>query len=299
MQCKESIEKVLFLDIDGVLNRAEYGKDTYEETYADYCVCLHRPSVEALRKLLSKEPNLKIVWITDWAKFEPNACNANHCYLDPRHALEQFPWIKSRIIGSVFVGEHSYARGDKKMLAVKSFIEENLVEAYAILDDDIYKNTQDTEHMHDHFIRINPLKSFLEDDIPLVEKALSLPTDGDAIHSMLLKMDYTDSFVVNGRYLCKFDFSKFNQKKAPLFTDFKKDENCPRMIAEVDVLVYDEKIGENKLGRIFLNIEKDLCSRKCASFFVKPLEASKWEMGTTSIWLSKMKKSIGNEEEID
>ena len=293
MQCKESIEKVLFLDIDGVLNRAEYGKDTYEETYADYCVCLHRPSVEALRKLLIKEPSLKIVWITDWAKFEPNACNANHCYLDPKHALEQFPWIKSRIIGSVFAGEHSYARGDKKMLAIKRFIEENLVEAYAILDDDMYKKTQETQHLFSHFIRINPLKSFLEDDIHLVEKALNLPTDGDAIHSMLLKMNHTDSFVVNGRYLCRFDFSKFSQKKAPLFTDFKKDDNCYRMTAEVDVLVYDEKIGENKLGRIFLNIDKDLCDRKFASLFVKSLEASHWEIGMPVIQLSKMKKVVG------
>ena len=292
MRYKESIEKVLFLDIDGVLNRAEYGKDTYEETYADYCVCLHRPSIEALRKLLIKEPSLKIVWITDWAMSEPNACNANHCYLDPKQALEQFPWIKSRIIGSVFVGEHSHARGDKKMIAVKSFIKENLVEAYAILDDDIYKKTQETQHLSSHFIHINPLKSFLEDDIHLVEKALNLPTDGDVIHSILLKMNHTDSFVVNGRYLCKFDFSKFSQQKAPLFTDFKKDENCPRMIAEVDVLVYDEKIGENKLGRVFLNIDKDLCSRKCASFFIKSLEASNWEIGMPLIQLSKMKKAV-------
>ena len=292
MRYKESTEKVLFLDIDGVLNRAEYGKDMYEETYADYCVCLHRPSIEALRKLLIKEPSLKIAWITDWAMFEPNVCNENHCYLDPKQALEQFPWIKSRIIGSVFVGEHSHARGDKKMLAVKSFIEENLVEAYAILDDDIYKKTQETQHLFSHFIHINPLKSFLEDDIHLVEKALSLPTDGDVIHSILLKMNYADSFVVNGRYLCKFDFSKFNRKKAPLFTDFKKDDNCPRMIAEVDVLVYDEKIGENKLGRMFLSIEKDMRIRKCSSFFVKSLEASKWEIGMTPIWLSKMKKTI-------
>ena len=293
MRYKESIEKVLFLDIDGVLNRAEYGKDTYEETYADYCVCLHRPSIEALRKLLIKEPSLKIAWITDWAMFEPNACDANYCYLDPKHALEQFPWIKSRIIGSVFVGEYSHARGDKKMLAIKSFIEENLVEAYAILDDDMYKKTQETQHLFSHFIHINPLKSFLEDDIPLVEKALRISTDGDVVHSMLLKMEHTDSFMVNGRYLCKFDFSKFSKKKAPLFNEFNKDENCPRMTAEVDVLVYDEKIGENKLGRIFLNIDKDLCDKRSASFFIKPPRASEWEMGTTLIQLSKMKKVVG------
>ena len=57
-------------------------------------------------------------------------------------------------------------------------------------------------------------------------------------------------------------------------------------------VVYDEKIGENKLGRVFLNIDKDLCSRKCASFFVKSLEASNWEIGMPLIQLSKMKKVI-------
>ena len=294
MQYKESIEKVLFLDIDGVLNRAEYGKDIYEETYADYCVCLHRPSIEALRKLLAKEPDLKIVWISDWAKYGSEARNDNHCYLDPLYALEQFTWWKNRVFGNIYYGQYESAHRNDKLLAIKKFIEYYIVESYAIIDDDKYEKTLDTQHLFNHMITVNHFKSFLEDDLPIVEKILSIPMDRETIHDTLLKLNYEDSFTVNNRYRCSFDFSKYYEKKAPLFTDFNKDDNCPRLYAKVDVLVYDIDNGEHMQGLVVLSIDKDLNNRKDASLYVKRLGDSKWLTGSTLIHLTDIMKNIRN-----
>lgn len=58
--------KVCFLDIDGVLNYAEYGEDTYYDKYCDKEVALDDLCIKRLRKLLERFPDLKIVWSTDW-----------------------------------------------------------------------------------------------------------------------------------------------------------------------------------------------------------------------------------------
>lgn len=285
-----SMKKCLFLDIDGVLNRAEYGKDLYEDTYADYCLCLHRPSIEALRKLLIEEPDLKIVWISDWAKCGSEACNGNHCYLDPLYALEQFTWLKNRVFGNIYYGQYRSAHGDDRLLAIKKFIEDYMVESYAIVDDDKYEKTLDTQHLFNHMVTVNSLKSFLEDDLPIVEKMLSMPMDRETIHGTLLRLNYEDSFTVNNRYRCRFDFSKYHEKKAPLFTEFKKDGNCPRLDAEVDVLVYDIDNGEHMQGLVVLSIDKDLNNRKDAFLYVKRLGDSKWLTGSTIIHLTDIMK---------
>ena len=46
---KHSLKKILFCNIDGVLNRCEYAKDLYFDTYGDYCLALHKPAVLALK----------------------------------------------------------------------------------------------------------------------------------------------------------------------------------------------------------------------------------------------------------
>ena len=281
-----SMKKCLFLDIDGVLNRAEYGKELYGETYSDYCLCLHRPSVEALKKLLDDEPDLKIVWISDWAKFDSASYYGSACQLDPLVALEQFPWLKERVFGSVFYGAYETAKGDEKMHAVKAFVEDHIVESYAILDDDAYAKADGLQEVFNHLVSINPLKSFLEDDLPLVKSKLEIPMDRETIHKTLLSLDYEDSFVVNQRYRCSFDFSKYHDKAAPLFSEFKKDENCPRLTAEVDVLVYDMANGEHLQGLVALNIDKDLGNKKEASLCVKHLGDSNWMSGLTVIYLT-------------
>lgn len=89
----KTYKKIMFLDIDGVLNRAEYGKDLYDDTYSDYCLAIHRPSVVALKKLLDKNPELDIVWISNWTSTTDNFGMA----LNPIAALEMFPWVTTML----------------------------------------------------------------------------------------------------------------------------------------------------------------------------------------------------------
>lgn len=280
---------MLFLDIDGVMNRAEYGKDLYEDTYADYCVSLHRPSVEALRKLLIEEPKLKIVWISDWAKCSNEACEKNHCYLDPLYALESFPWLKSRVAGSIFDENH---KNTSKSSLIEQFIEDYMVESYAIVDDD-FVNDADFVHLSKHAICINPLKSFLEDDIQSIKVVLNLPVDGYVLHKILLSFEQSDSFMVNDQYHCTFDFSKYHGHYAPLFTEFAKDENSPRISSSVDVLVYDFLNCQHLNGMISLTVDKDLSKiRYESTIYVKHIGEDVWEKGSTILKLSGMKKTL-------
>lgn len=286
---KESLKKVLFLDIDGVLNRTEFGIDLYEDTYEDYCLALHRPSVKALKALLAIEPDLKIAWISDWTKNNHKAFNTGHCYLDPLSALEQFEWLSNRVIGNVFSGPFSNAQGNDRILAIEKFVEENLVESFAVLDDDVY--TIDSYVMQ-HLVSINPLRSFLEDDIQTVYNKLRIPMAGKTIHSILLHLEHTDTFTVNNRYECRFDFATYSQCCAPLFTEFKKDENCCRMTADATLLVYDRQCGENLLGKIVLSIDNDLINKFNAALYCKHLTSNSWEFNVNIVSLSDIKKVV-------
>ena len=292
MEFEKNIKNVLFLDIDGVLNRAEYGKDLYEDTYDDYCLALHRPSIKALKKLLDKNDELKIVWISDWAKVnEKTYGNGNDSIINPLLALSLFSWLNCRVIGNIFTGNWIAASGGAKILAIKDFIEKHLVESYAILDDDEYDMHGDIKCMFKHFVHINALKSFLEDDIPLVDKALSIPMDKTTMHKVFLDLGHSDTFVVNHRYRCSFDFAQHSQKKPPLFTPFAKDINCPRQTSEVDVLVYDIQTNEHLLGKVMLVIDNDLDNRYDTMICTKPLGSSKWTTTSTIIELTDIKKS--------
>lgn len=286
---KKSFKKVLFLDIDGVLNRTEFGMDLYEDTYEDYCLALHRPSVKALRALLAIEPDLKIAWISDWAKNDHKSFNASHCYLDPLGALEQFEWLSNRVIGNVFSGPFEKAQGNDRILAIEKFVEENLIESFAILDDDVY--TIDSYVMQ-HLVSIDSLRSFLEDDIQSVCHKLLIPMAGKTIHGILLHLEHTDTFTVNDRYECRFDFATYSQCCAPLFTEFKKDENCCRMTAYATVLVYDRQCGENLLGKITLSIDNDLTDKFSAMLYCKDLTSDAWKFSVNIVSLSNIKKVV-------
>ena len=284
---KKSLKKVLFLDIDGVLNRAEFGMDLHEDTYEDYCLALHRPSVKALKALLDIEPDLKIAWISDWAKTDHETFNADHCYLDPLRALEWFGWLSNRVIGNVFSGPFEKAQGNNRMLAIETFVEEHLVESFAVLDDDIY--TIDS-YVVPHIVCIDPLKSFLEDDIQSVYHKLQIPMAGKTIHSILWHLEHTDTFIVNHRYDCRFDFATYSQQNAPLFAEWTSNSNSCRMETSVGVLVYDKQVGENLLGKIVLSIDKDLTDKFSAMLYCKGLASDAWKFNVNIVSLTDIKK---------
>ena len=266
----EKCNDVLFLDIDGVLSRAEYGKDLLEDTYGDYCLALHRPSVEALRKLLLKIPTLKIVWISDWAKHERGECNRLNCYIDPLQALEMFPWIKVRVIGDIFGGPHSYSgisSNVSKLNAIESYVAYNNVQRYAVIDDYDYGKSDtalaNNSHVLEHIVQINPLKSLLEDDLPRIEKALWHVSSVNDIYDMLLNAKVGDIFKVNNTMKCTVDKAAGG---------LKEDSNCPRQYVDIEVSVADISTGQDLAGLIMLSYDKDV-SKKGASLYTKSSKA--------------------------
>ena len=262
----ENSNSVLFLDIDGVLSRAEYGKDLYEDTYGDYCLALHRPSVEALRKLLQKIPDLKIVWISDWAKCERGTCNKQNCYVDPLQVLELFPWLKERVIGDIFGGPYGY-RGilgnGSKLNAIESYVSCNNIKQYAIVDDNVYDRVDaalaGNAQILEHVVQINPLKSFLEDDLLKVEKVLCCMSSKDDIYDMFMNAKAGDEFIVNNTTKCIV----VNDIK-----DIKEDSNCPRRYVEMKVDAKDISSGKDLVGLIVISYDKDT-KRKNVSLYTK------------------------------
>ena len=64
--------KILFLDIDGVLNISRYGEDVYSEGDKQHkdlvkpCVPIVTSCYEALKSIADNVPELKVIWSTDW-----------------------------------------------------------------------------------------------------------------------------------------------------------------------------------------------------------------------------------------
>lgn len=278
--------KIMFLDIDGVLNRAEYGKDLYDDTYSDYCLAIHRPSVVALKKLLDKNSDLNIVWISNWTSTIDNFGMA----LNPIAALEMFPWVKNRVVGSI-----KNKTDEERVIGIYRFLMDNVVESFVIVDDnDIYPRLSDSTPdnrkrgwLRNHILCVNPLKSFLEDDIVNVEKILSVPFDGKYLHYLMSIMTKESTFSVNGRYNCRFDFSNDT-----LLSEWHRDENCrAREETEAYVNVYDTKAGEQLMGMIVLAHNADLSpnSRYTASIYVKDVGSATWRSCSSIMILSNVR----------
>ena len=125
--------KVLFCDIDGVLNFASYGVDTYFDKYCNEKVALDDKCIERLKRLLEMFSDLKIVWSTDWRYVDTDWW---HSWKNPVKYLEsEFPWLAERVIGKT----------PKKMSSdrwheVKWWIDEHRdeIDAYVILDDIVF-----------------------------------------------------------------------------------------------------------------------------------------------------------------
>lgn len=142
----------------------------------------------------------------------------------------------------------------------------------------------------DNYVKVNPVKSFLLNDVPEAKHMLSIPMSKDRMYKLLSQMKDGSSFTVNHRFSCQFNNRK--DGTGEVFSDAKQDANCPRTSREASVLVYDKKTGEDLDGLVVLNYDKDLASSHNVMLYVKHHGQSKWEFGTEAVAMSDMKAQM-------
>lgn len=93
--------KLLFLDIDSVLNASRYAESIYDEDFnCDRLVAASVPickdNYQALKHIYENVPSLKVVWSTDWRLVDKPKWNG---WSNPRLWLESQDWFKPLVIG--------------------------------------------------------------------------------------------------------------------------------------------------------------------------------------------------------
>lgn len=141
--------KAVFLDIDGVLNKAPRGDDTYFDAYAEKNLALDSGCVENLKMIFDAYGDLMAVWSTDWRFYDEPVWYGR--WKNPRLYLESLPWMKGRILGKTprkMSSEHFHD--------VKWWLDENGagLDGYVVLDDCYFpKNWFGIER---HFVKCDP-----------------------------------------------------------------------------------------------------------------------------------------------
>ena len=147
--------KILFCDIDSVLNHSKYAEDCYQgeeyagDVFVEDKVPLCKDNIIALKHIFEAVPDLKVVWSTDWRLYDKPEYNG---FKNPRQWLEAQDWMKDRIVGKtpkkmssthyeeirMWFSENEYYRcaGDGKA-CIDQFMPGNYinVDKFAILDD--------------------------------------------------------------------------------------------------------------------------------------------------------------------
>lgn len=145
--------KILFLDIDSVLNCSKYGEDLYQgaeyamEELIDANIPLCVSCLNALKYIFKEVPDLKVVWSTDWRLYDKPTYNG---YGNPRLWLEKQWWMKDRVIGITPKKMSSTHYEEIRMWF--SFEKKDIeVEKFAILDD--YATNEMFKYFKDNFFQ--------------------------------------------------------------------------------------------------------------------------------------------------
>ena len=143
--------KVVFLDIDGVLNKTTFGEDLYHDTFGDADLPLHMDCVDNLKTLLESDPDIKIVWSTDWRHYDDAYFDR---WKNPRLWLESQDWMKGRVIGKTpkkMSSEHFHD--------IKWWLDAHKdVKKYVILEDSYFP--EEWFGLEKHLVRIDSSKGF-------------------------------------------------------------------------------------------------------------------------------------------
>lgn len=161
------MEKILFLDFDGVLNSYEEGSymTNSHETYGpSKTIC------EKVKKFCEKN-NVKIIISSNWRRFELDG------WYRFTHGKVQNPLPKVyEILGDYIIGTLPPIRYVTKAEALILWIEENDFKSdkWIIIDDDPRENLGNTHDygIKDHYVQTNPEFGITDEIIEKLEKIL-------------------------------------------------------------------------------------------------------------------------------
>lgn len=129
--------KILFLDIDSVLNHSKPAEDLYNgeecagSPFVEDNVPLCKDNIAALKHIFEAVPDLKVVWSTDWRLYDKPDY---HGFKNPRLWLEAQDWMEGRVIGKTPKKMSSTHYEEIRMWF--SYEKKDLdIESFAILDD--------------------------------------------------------------------------------------------------------------------------------------------------------------------
>ena len=149
-------DKIVFLDIDGVLNRTKQSDDLYYDTFENNELPLNLDLVDNLKTLIESDENIKIVWSSDWGIFNELKWKK---WLNPRIWLESQFWLKDKIIGITprkMSSEHYHN--------IKWWLDEHAeIKRYVILEDSYFP--ENWFGLEKHLIQIDSSKGFDKNEL--------------------------------------------------------------------------------------------------------------------------------------
>ena len=286
---KHSLKKILFCDIDGVLNRCEYAKDLYFDTYGDHCLALHKPAVLALKKLLEDVPDLNVVWISNWNTVPISFQGQDGCTLNPLAILESFEWLKARTVGHV-IGKMSMDRAESICRWLKHHIAENFV---IVDDNNNYSiNDQYGSWLTKQLVAVDNLEAFNDKYADEVKKKLDIPFNKEYMVNVIHRLNVGDSFTMNDKYVCTF---VKNHDANSLFSEWAKEDNCNAMqFCKASVAVVDRETNDKYEGYVTLMHNTDISTSSTYSINLSLKKDDAVVLNTTASTLTDIVQNFNN-----
>lgn len=164
--------KIVFLDIDGVLNRTNFSEELYADAFTKQDVPLCMDLVDNLKTLVESDPDIRVVWTTDWRLTDTEKWNE---WINPRLWLERQDWMKDRVIGIT----------PKKMSSshyheIKWWLDDHKdIKKYVILEDSYFP--EDWFGLEKHVVRIDSAIGFDKNNLTKAFFIIDLPRKGNRL----------------------------------------------------------------------------------------------------------------------